>query len=253
MTAMIKDKINAFLIHFMVSACIVTALYFIVRQWYPLFYFDVLNILSIFLMLLGIDVIIGPLLTLLVYKKNKPGLFFDLSIIIAIQLIAFSYGAYTIYTERPLFLIYSIDRFIIVTANSINTKEIKNPEFLLNSPKILAANMPKTRKEKNKLVDSILSGGPDIEYQPGRYELINNQKQQLLAKGMSIEQLKKSTALSKSKFKTDNKNLLAFPLVNTKGKDWLILFDIKTMEIVQLIDTDPWAIGRLLKAASKNK
>ena len=257
MKQLIKDKFKAFLIHISISICIVTCLYFFIRQWYPLFYFDVLNILPIFLMLIGVDVFIGPLLTLVVYKKNKPGLFFDLFIIISLQFTAFSYGSYTVYTERPLFLIYSVDRFIIVTANSINSKDIKNPEFLLNSPQILAAHMPETTDEKNKLVMSVLSGGPDIEYQPNQYETLSNQKNLLLAKGLTIEQLQKYSKVSKKIKKEEqqynNEQLLAFPLVNTKGKDWLLLFDIKTMEIVQLIDTDPWAIGRLLKAASKNK
>ncbi len=47
---------------------------------------------EIFLLLLLIDVVLGPLLTLIVYKKGKRTLVMDLAVIAALQLAALTYG-----------------------------------------------------------------------------------------------------------------------------------------------------------------
>ena len=52
-------------------------------------------------MLLAIDVIVGPLLSLLVYKEGKKTLKMDLSIIVLVQILAMSYGVYVIAQSRP--------------------------------------------------------------------------------------------------------------------------------------------------------
>ena len=176
MNQAIENKFKAFLLHAFISAIFVFGLYIVTQQWYPSFYFNTLGILPIFLITLITNIFIFPLFTLIVYKKNKPKLLFDLTVIILLQITAFIYSVYTIHSERPLFLVYSIDRFVVVTANSINIKEVKNPEFLLNSPQVLAAAMPKEKSLQSELLISVISGGPDIEYQPGLYEPLINQK-----------------------------------------------------------------------------
>ena len=59
-------------------------------------------------MLLAIDVILGPLLGLLVYKEGKKSLKFDLSVIILIQIAALCYGVFSIEQGRPAWLVYNV-------------------------------------------------------------------------------------------------------------------------------------------------
>ena len=69
---MFKDKITAFLIHFAISAVLMLIAGFITFYlWYAAPYFELFDVKPIFLMMLGIDLILGPLLTFIVYKKNK--------------------------------------------------------------------------------------------------------------------------------------------------------------------------------------
>ena len=70
--------------------------------------------------LIGVDLVLGPLLTLIVYKQGKPGLKFDLSFIAAVQVAALIYGSYTLHSERPHFLVFAIDRVTLVALSGID-------------------------------------------------------------------------------------------------------------------------------------
>lgn len=93
---------QAFLAHLGVSMLIFFVLaYLIVFQWYPSYYFDLdggdRGLLTIFF----VDVVLGPGLTLLVFKQGKKGLKFDVTMILLFQLIALSWGVKSVYTARP--------------------------------------------------------------------------------------------------------------------------------------------------------
>ena len=109
---LVSKRIKFFLGHLAISffiALIVVGIIFFI--WYPSPLAKAVGVTQIFLMMLMIDVIIGPLLGLMVYKEGKNTLKIDLSIIILIQLIALSYGVYSIAQGRPAWLAYNVDRF----------------------------------------------------------------------------------------------------------------------------------------------
>ena len=93
-------RIKFFLGHLFISLVIaLLVMSFVFFVWYPLPLATAVGVTHIFLMMLVIDVIIGPLLGLFVYKEGKTSLKFDLSIIIAIQTSALCYGIYNKYKE----------------------------------------------------------------------------------------------------------------------------------------------------------
>ncbi len=92
--------------------------------WYPSPLTKAVGVTHIFLMMLMIDVIIGPLLGLLVYKEGKKTLKMDIGIIILIQIIALNYGLYSIAQGRPVWLAYYVDRFQLIRNNEIIDKNI---------------------------------------------------------------------------------------------------------------------------------
>ena len=65
--------------------------------WYPPPYFEIAGAEGVVQILIGVDLILGPLLTLLLYRPGKPGVIFDLSFIALIQLSALIYGVTIIY------------------------------------------------------------------------------------------------------------------------------------------------------------
>jgi len=116
----LSKKTKFFLGHLSCSlfiALLMISLVFFV--WYPTPLATAEGVTRIFLMLLTIDVILGPLLTLLVYKEGKKTLKMDLSIIILIQLLAVSYGIYSITQSRPVWIAQNGTLFQLVRANAV--------------------------------------------------------------------------------------------------------------------------------------
>jgi hypothetical protein len=115
------SRFQAFAIHLLISSFILASfLSFVFLVWYPQPFFVVEGLVQIVWVLIGVDVVLGPALTLVVFKTGKPGLKRDLSIIAAIQIAGFIYGAHTFYIERPSFaVIYDSDYFDVIPASDM--------------------------------------------------------------------------------------------------------------------------------------
>jgi hypothetical protein len=107
-----RIKFKAFSIHFTISLCIFLAfLSTIIFVWYPSFYFHASGAWDALFTVAIVDVVLGPLLTLVLYKPGKPGLKFDLSMIVLFQISALIWGIWVLYSERPILTVYYQDAF----------------------------------------------------------------------------------------------------------------------------------------------
>ncbi|WP_018972782.1 TfpX/TfpZ family type IV pilin accessory protein [Rudaea cellulosilytica] len=162
-------------IHLGISLVIATLvgclIYFV---WYPHPYFQVAGGSNLMLLIMGVDIVIGPLLTFVVYKAGKKGLSFDLACIAVLQAVAFLYGLSVIAQARPVFIVAALDRFIPVYANDLEDADLaqaKQPEFSTRSwtgPRLAGAILPTDIKEKNDLAFSSIAG-KDLEKFPKYY------------------------------------------------------------------------------------
>lgn len=101
-------KFKAALIHLSLSVILIGALTLVVIYlWYPFPLYKIAGVIEPAKLLLLIDVIIGPLLTFVVYKKSKKYLKLDLSIIAVLQLAALSYGVHVIYQGRANLIVFN--------------------------------------------------------------------------------------------------------------------------------------------------
>jgi hypothetical protein len=112
-----KFRLLCFGSHLLISLFIAIILLGLVfGLWYPSPLDVALGIANIFLLLLCIDVIIGPLLTLLVARQGKKTLKMDLLTIGVIQLAALTYGLYMVAQGRPVWIVYDSGHFEVVQA-----------------------------------------------------------------------------------------------------------------------------------------
>ena len=74
----------------------------------------------------GVDVVIGPLLTLIVARPSKPRrvLARDIAIIATVQLIALVYGATSLWSGRPLYYAFSENVLQMVQAYDIDAQDL---------------------------------------------------------------------------------------------------------------------------------
>jgi hypothetical protein len=157
-------RIKAFLIHLGISSLIyLVLLYLIVFIWYPQPFFAADGGWQGIRLITGIDMVLGPLLTLIVFKAGKPGLKFDLTLIGIFQTLALSWGVWTVYDQRTALVVYANSAYY-----SLNSQQAAEAggmaaniiEHADTRPPYAYVNLPVDKAESKKLVRSLFSGKP---------------------------------------------------------------------------------------------
>jgi hypothetical protein len=167
-------RYKAFAIHMACSIAIVSAfLALMLFIWYPTPYFEADGAYHVVVILASVDVILGPLLTLIIFKPGKPGLKLDLGLIALIQLSALIYGANIIYTERPSYVVHTVDAFKMVSASMIDPAQVTYAKLKpgpFSRPKFVFARLPDDPQQRSALLMKTLATGKDLESLPEYYE-----------------------------------------------------------------------------------
>ena len=83
MSKRLKFFLSHLSISLMIALCVVGLVFFI---WYPTPLATAVGVTQIFLMMLAIDVTVGPILGFIVYKEGKKTLKMDLTVIILLSI-----------------------------------------------------------------------------------------------------------------------------------------------------------------------
>ena len=133
--------------------------------WYPAPFAAIAAGGSLFLILVSVDVVLGPVLTAIAADPAKSNKVFrrDLAVIIAIQLAGFAYGIYSIALARPVYLVFEVDRMRVVTAADIEPEQLGDAPPNLRrlpwtGPEVIAAVRPTQPDEVLRSIDLALSG-----------------------------------------------------------------------------------------------
>lgn len=235
-----------FLSHSSISvliALLVIGLVFFV--WYPTPLAKAVGVTHIFLMMLAIDVIVGPILGLLVYKEGKKNLKFDLTVIIAIQIVALCYGIYSIEQGRPAWLAYNVDRFELVRKNEIVEQNIKQAKLQFQQPSWLKPQFVATEfaKDKNQRNDDMFAevlGSISLAQRPERYVDFVQAKEQIQQHAQKIELLEKyNDETDVEKILAKYPQTTAFLPMKASAVDMTVLIDAKG-QVVKIVDLRPW-------------
>ena len=244
-------RYRAFAIHLLVSAIVVGCVAGLTAfVWYPEPYLYLNAADSILLLLIGVDVIAGPTLTLIVFKPGKPGLKTDM--IVTVQLLALLYGTATLYQERPLFLVFAVDRFELVTAAEIDINQIRYPELKdlpVVGPGIAVAQQPRDRKLRQEIfLEVLLQGGVDIERRPQLYEPLSLHKDRVVASSAALEKfLVTETDRARlreflARHNARPEDFAYLPLVGkVPDRDMLLAVDANSAMPVGGIKVSPWS------------
>jgi hypothetical protein len=247
------NRFQASAAHLLVSgvvALLSAALVFLL--WYPGLLSHASGVSSIFLMLLGVDVILGPLITLIVFNPKKKELKRDLLIVVLVQLAALLYGLQTVFIARPVYMVFSVDRFEVVYANDVSEDDlskVNNPAYQslpLFGPKTVAARLPTDSKERNDILFSAVVGGADVQQMPQYYvpyaELQGAaaQRVQPLTALHTLNPDKTALVDSLLAKYTAQKIEVGFVPLKAKVNDLTVVLDTKTGEVLEIVDLLPW-------------
>ena len=187
-----------FLICLVIAAAVIALM---LGVWYPGPLFEAAGGTRMLYILVGVDVILGPLLTLIVFKSGKRGMKFDLTIIGLVQIAALIYGVYIVFLARPAFIVFVKDRFELVTSVELDPEELakaKYPQFSApgwTGPQLAAADMPDDPKERSTLIDATLACF-DLQHFPRYYVPYAERTKDVLAKAETVARLRVSEPVS---------------------------------------------------------
>jgi len=240
---------NASGIHLLASAAIAGALVAVMLTvWYPWPLFEIAGGSGLMIILVGVDVVLGPLITLIIFRAGKKGLKYDIMFIAALQLAALAYGVHAVYSVRPAYLVYVIDRFDLVTAIDLEDEDLakaKREEFRhrpMGRPQYIAAATPQDASERLRIMESGLAG-KDINLFPEYYVPYDSQARVALGHAKPIAKLQERDPAAVKEFLATSgrtaDSVRFLPLRYRRG-DGAVLLDAVTGMPVKILKIDPW-------------
>jgi hypothetical protein len=247
------NRLQAFGYHFLGSTMVAifsSILVFFVWYRWPLA--AAAGVTEIFALLLMVDVVIGPVITLIIFNTAKKELKRDVTIVLLLQICALVYGLYTVFIARPVYLVFNSDRFDLVYANDLDdkkrakVKDIRFQSLPLLGAEVIAAQKPEAGKARNDILFSAIMGGDDVPQLPQYYVPYVDLKPQVLPHVRPLEELsvfnkeqKKEVAALVAKYAPIKTGVGFLPL-RGKVADLAVIVRRDSAEVLEIKNLKPW-------------
>ena len=205
----------------------------VVLLWFPAGLWHAASLQTLFGIMVGADVVLGPLLTLLVYRKGKPSLKFDLSVIALLQAAFLAYGVYTLWLNRPVFLVGSQQAFALVFANEIRGSALRDaeakpwPRFHDRGPRLVGVDLSSPDAMEEAMFAFAVGGGGPLR-DPKRFVDYENVAAVVLAKSKDVPARIDTGAHPRA-------TLRAMALLSLRAQPTVVLLDANTGQPVRIV------------------
>jgi hypothetical protein len=247
-----REKLLAFAIHLGLTALLALAaagLIFLI--WFP----DPLQAMvggtKLFLLVVGCDVALGPLISLVIYnsRKSRRELILDYSIVGAVQLAALVYGVYVVSNSRPVYIAFSKDQFEVVTAGEIDDVELaaaREPQYRVRprwGAELVGIHVPNADR-----ADALFTAldGKDVIVRPKFYVPYESQVDAVLKQAQPLSALEEKhpesaplvdAALADLEMQAEQ---LRWAPVKARMTFWTALVDAATGKPLRYLPVDPY-------------
>ncbi len=248
-----KDRFKAGGIHLLLSvtlAMVAAALVFGV--WYPYPYRDISGGRNLFLLLVSVDVVLGPLITFTIFDRRKPRkeLLRDLTFVGLVQMAALAYGLWSVFVARPVHLVFEVDRFRVVHAVDVadNPQRKASPAIVAlpwTGPTMLTMRPFKDDKERTEAMFEDVQGLP-IAFRPDLWQPYAAGVEQVRTRAKPVAELRARLAARASEIdmaiaatKIPADGLVYLPVMG-RDKFWTAFLDALTLDVVGFMPLDPY-------------
>lgn len=231
--------------------------------WFPPPFADISGGLSLFFLLVAVDVVCGPALTLLLLHpgKSREAMWTDIALIAAIQFSALAYGVHALSEARPIALVFEVDRFRVVSYADLDVTHRESiPDWVrpwgFEEPRLLGVRPARTAQEKFESVDASLQGiepgqrphwwqdyainAPEVKQRAKRLEALLSMHPQ---EAQRIQLAAVQSAQRPQKYETTNpQDLLWLPVVSRRTMDWVAFIDPLSARIRGYVHVDGFGI-----------
>lgn len=238
-------------VHLLISVAVasgVAALVF--GLWFPVPLRELVGGTELFWLIVGVDVVCGPLLTLVVFNPHKPRaeLRRDLALVALIQVFALGYGIHTLAYARPVVLVHEVDRFRVVTYSDLDP-DATAPDWArpwsLTRPRTVGLRPADNQAEKTARISASLQG-VEPSQRPTWWQDYLLSIPEVLQRARPLNELrdkypdrstfidsavKRSLAGQQPSETTDATTLRWLPLVSRRATDWIVFIDPQSARI----------------------
>lgn len=244
-------RLRAAAIHFVFSMLIAaTAAVLVFGVWYPYPFREISGGRDLFLLLIAVDVTLGPLITLAVFDraKRRRVLALDIAAIGALQVLALVYGMWTVFIARPVHLVFEFDRFVAVHAIEV-PQELENKVSRgidprpVNGPTLLAVRPFSSPAEKLEMTLAALGGLP-LSARPDLWQPYEEARRRVAEAARPIGDLRQrfpdqwaavAAVLAKAGKEEDGVGFL--PMIARKAA-WTVLVDKRNADVLGFVALD---------------
>ncbi len=227
--------------------------------WFPSPLGQLAGGLRLFSTLLGVDLVCGPLLTLLLYRatKTRLALVVDFALIALLQFAALGYGLHTLAYARPLAQVFEVDRFRLVSYADIAELDLQNlPDWAqpwrVGKLRTLGLREAASANERLQSFGSSLAG-VDAGQWPSRWQDYALNRKQVLERSKPlaaliavhptyVDLINKAANEAMDDIQAgetrDADQLLWLPLVSRSSLDWVVLLDPSSLRIRAYVPLD---------------
>jgi hypothetical protein len=233
-----------FLISIVIAAAVIAVMLFL---WYPAPYFQVMGGSGLLMLVVGIDVVLGPLMTLIIFNTKKKSLKFDLMCVAIVQVMALAYGVSTMFQARPVYTVFNNDRFDVVIAADMNDKErakVVDAAFKslsLTGPQMVAMETPSDMNEIRRMLDSGIDSRAFSQY----YVSYDSKAKEAATASKPLTHIQKTNPTNAEKLKAflttkalDESKVGFLPLY-TRNEDMTVVLDRETGKILAIAPVVP--------------
>lgn len=247
-----KFRFKAFGLHLLASACVLTlVLGTLYLGWYRWPGWYVVGVSTVVVVLIAVDLTLGPLMTLVVARASKPRaeLVRDIGIIAAVQLCALAYGTVSLWNGRPLYYAFSTSTLQLVQGYDFNDAELSTARkqhaaiqpHWYSLPRWIWAPLPKNPEEAEKIVVATVTGGDDVTSMPQYFRPWEQGLPELRKQLKRVDDVpyfsKRDKAALKQRMRAlglDSAQANALPLMG-RGGTLLVVFDAAKLKVAAII------------------
>lgn len=226
--------------HFALSVLIgiiLLALFWFV--WYPAPTLLAIGGHEIFLLILGIDVVLGPLLTLIVFQSGKKSLKFDLAVIALMQVGAMAYGVSVLLEGRPAYVAALGDKFQVVQAVEVTDANLEKAKKVLPlfGPEWVGTKAPEDRYDTDAVRDVTEIGGGRGHF-PQLHVPYKSMAQEILQKSRPISSLKNANSTKSAevdawlKSRGYSDSTAVYQPLTVRASEFAVILDAKDAKVL---------------------
>jgi hypothetical protein len=252
MGSVMRFRLKAFGLHLLAStsalSLILGLLYLGWYRWPGWYLADAAHLI---LVMIGVDVVLGPLMTLIIARSTKPrrDLTRDIAMIVVVQLCALGYGSVSLWQGRPLYFAFSETVLQMVQAYDIDADEWaqgsrQNPDLAphwYSLPRWIWAPLPKDSDERAKIVGAVIGGGNDVIDMPRYFKRWEQGLPDLRAQLKNVDAVAYFPKKEKESLKTRMRaaglatdQMDAIPLTG-RGHPLLAVLDPNSVKIIAIV------------------